>query len=235
MQVIDLTECDTDSESEMEDVDEGGNENVTEPRARIVKFTFRKRTRSSRLQLVRAGMAEKVHVSCFSKSSKKEYARLIDVSKETYVADSTNPFCGRGLFVIETVEAGEMICVYFGQRIPYEECIARMNGRIESNYMLELAGGVVIDGAGVNHGGAMANHSCAPNAILDEVALPGTDRAPVGIIRALRSLNRGDEVLVNYGMWNPRRDPIPDLNDLTKYVPCRCLAPNCCRILKLKN
>ncbi|MEM8863858.1 MAG: SET domain-containing protein [Chloroflexota bacterium] len=225
--IIDLTGVDTSDD----EVSMGGQNEMTN-RKRIVKFTFVKRTRSSRLQLVRPGMAEKIHFSCFSESSQNHFWELENGSKRTYVGESTNPFCGGGLFAAERIEPGEFICLYRGYRMSWPEACARMDGNYCSDYMLYVTDGVVIDGKGIGMGAAMANHSCLPNSELQYDHLRGSERAPIGLLRAVRRIEVGDEILTSYNMWDPVIDGMPDLNDLNSYVPCRCLSVNCCLVLK---
>ncbi len=228
--VIDLTGVDTDNEGEEETA--GGSNTIS----KIVKFTFTKQTRSSRLQLVRPWMSEVIYPSCYSESSKRRYNDLLHKSvKQTYVGESGNPFVGNGLFSAEALEPGEFICIYIGRHMPKKESVARINGGQNNEYMLSLSKDVTVDGYGVGQGAAMANHSCSPNARLEEEEMPGPDRAPVGILRALKKIEVGDEILTNYGYWNPVTDRIPDFSNFEEYVPCKCLANNCCGVLRLKE
>ncbi len=191
------------------------------------------KTRSSRLKLVRPGMGEKVYESLFSKASKERLNELIHEAKETYVGESRNPFFGHALFAAQVIEAGEFICLYYGKRMPKAESTALIEAGYSQDYMLYVTCDVVIDGFGVGHGAAMANHSCMPNSTIEREYLPGFDHAPVAFLRADKRIEAGNEIETEYGFWDPENDPMPDLSNLSLYVPCKCLRPNCRRVLRL--
>lgn len=230
--VIDLTILDTNDEE-----DNGGviPLRVTSNTRRMTKFTFTKVTRSSRLQIVREGMSEKIRYSLFSEVSKEHWKELEALQKRTYTGESRNPFFGNALFAAEVIEPGEFICLYYGRRMPWCEAEAVMGAGRSSDYMIYVTEGVVIDGFGVGVGAAMANNSCVPNAELQHDYLRGYERAPYGLLRAVEKINIGDEIEAKYGFWDPLHDPIPNLTDTDSYVPCRCLRMNCCRVLRLKQ
>lgn len=230
--VIDLTHVDT-SEEEEEKCEHRirTSSNYTG----MAKFTFLKNTRSSRLRIVRVGMCEKIVFSLFSDVSKQHYAELEAKSKRTYTGESRNPFFGNALFAAEVIHAGELICLYYGERMPFCKAEARIKEGGTSDYMLYVTDGVVIDGVGVGHGAAMANHSCMPNAELQHEYLPGWERAPIGLLRAIEEIEVGDEIETNYAFWVPGLDETPDLADKNAYVPCKCLRVNCVRVLRLKE
>ena len=230
--VIDLTMVDTDNEED----DGVVNDPDMEVGERVIKFTFAKCTRSSRLQLVRQWMSEVIYVSCYSASSKARYHDLrFNLAKRTYVGESVNPFFGNGLFAAEVIQPEEYICLYVGRHMPMAECLARIAAGQNSDYFLYVTKGVVIDGYGVGHGAAMANHSCSPNTRLEHEYMPGVDKAPVGILRATKRIEVGEELETNYGYWDPLIDGYPDLSKKEDYVECRCLKPNCCHVLRLHD
>lgn len=228
--VIDLTLMDTSDE-------EDANENhrlVVIKKPMITKFTFVKKTRTNRLTILRPLMAEILHESCFAEVCKAEYQDLINKSKRTYVGESINPFIGLALFAAERVQSGDLICLYLGNRIPWMECEARTKGGENAEYFLDVTKGVIIDGAGVGHSGAMANHSCSPNAQLEHGYLNGPGAPPYGYLRAREDIQVGDEIEVNYHYWDPEFDPMPNLADLSTYIRCMCLKPNCRHVFALK-
>ena len=231
--IIDLTHVDTRDEE-----DNCGGEYRIRTASNykgIAKLTFTKKTRSSRLQIVRDGMNEKIAFSLFSNASKTRFAELESKSKSTYVGESRNPFFGNALFAAETIEEGELICLYYGNRMPWCEAEARIKAGGDSEYMLYVTDGIVIDGFGYGYGACMANHSCFPNSELQHEYLPGYDRAPIGLLRATEKIEVGDEIEENYGYWDPSVDGMPDLSDMNAYVPCKCLRKNCRRVFKLKE
>lgn len=232
--LIDLSGIESSEEGgDQESGDQESGEN--EKRPRIVKFTFTKVTRENpRFRLLRPLMAEILYESCFSDACTEHYNRLIRESKRTYVGESINPFVGKALFAAERIEVGDFICLYFGTRIPWAECEARLSGTGNVDYFLDVTKGVVIDGSTVGHGGAMANHSCVRNAELEHGYLEGRGQPPYGYIRAVVDIEMGDEIEVNYRYWDPVFDPIPNLSDVSTYIPCRCLKVNCRHVLRLR-
>lgn len=100
---------------------------------------------------------------------------------------------------------------------------------------IDITKGVIIDGYKVGYGAAMANHSCVPNTILEHEYFPGEENAPIGMLRALKDIDLGDELECSYGYWKPERDGMPNISDLNSYVPCRCLRPQCKKNFKLKQ
>lgn len=230
--VIDLTGLGSDEEPE-NGLQEAMDVDGLSKKVSMVKFTYVKKVRASRLQIVREGMAEKIHYSLFSEVSKQHFEKLIHESKETYVGESRNPFFGNALFAAQNIDAGDFICLYLGRRMPWCEANAILDAGKGSVYMLYITDGVVIDGDGLRQGGCMANHSCSPNAELQYDNLPGYEHAPIALLRALDRIEIGDEIEVNYHMWDPVYDPLPNLADKSTYVECKCLRENCCHVLKL--
>ena len=234
---VDLTDVDTSDEEVESGSSESEEEEVRSKRCSatisVCKFTQVKFCRNSRLQLRRPGSADVVHPSCFSVESRVHYKELIDSQKETYVGHSTNPFVGNGLFAATRIEEGEFICVYRGLRMSIRECKARIKAGCNTDYILNLTQGVYVDGFQVEAGAAMANHSCRPNSELQYVLLRGIDKAPVGILRALKDIEAGEEIETSYNMWEKKKDGMPDLSDLSSYVPYRRLKPECEKVLRV--
>ena len=201
----------------------------------VAKVCNVKRCANSRLMLVRDGFAERVFVSCFSDIAKKEYIRLIKSSKKTYVADSKNIDLGKALYVDEDINEDDFICLYRGRRMNLLEYIARTKAGAINEYYLFVAHGVLIDGFGVGHSGAMANHNCEPNAELEHDYLPGREQAPIGLLRAKRDIKKGEEIEVFYGYFNPQKQAYPNMDDLKAYIPCKCGSFNCVRVFRLKQ
>lgn len=229
--IIDLTEVDG---SEEENAIEN---NVSSVRPLITKFVFKKGTVSSSfprtIALTFPVKWEVIDLFLISQESKDKYRYLLDHSKRIYVGESTNPFLGRALFAAEKIFKGDFICLYRGKRMSKEECDARCRGRDGGEYFLDVTCGVIIDGSGVNYGAAMANHSCMPNASLEHDLLPGIEKAPYGFLRAVEDIDVGMEIEANYRYYNPATDGVPDFGDRRSYIPCRCLRPNCCGVLRL--
>lgn len=226
--VIDLTICSSDEEEEV------SNENEVEEREiSITKFTHMKSTCNDTTKKRKIGKAEHINISCFSNESKQAYEWYVSNEKMTYVAESLNPFFGRALYAGEKINNGEYICLYHGKRISIAECSAIQRSKRNAEYLLNITKGVYIDGCKSGRGGALANHSCSPNAKLEHIYLPGPDGAPIGILRALKEIKLGDEIETDYGYWDAETDETPDNEDL--FEPCRCMRVNCRGVFKLKE
>lgn len=228
--IIDLTDVDTSDDEDNIDIQ---HTSVKSKRLSMKKFTYRKKPSTGRLQIVRDGMADTMYFSLYSQVSKNLYLELMKKTERTYVGTSVNPYYGNALFAAKTFEAGEMICLYLGRHIPSIEADAIYEAGGCTDYMLDVTRGVVIDGARIGQGAAMSNHSCCPNAELQHDLLPGRERAPIGLLRALVRINIGDEIETDYKFWDPVLDGMPDLKDTSTYVPCKCLRANCRRVLRL--
>lgn len=201
--------------------------------SRIVKFSHAKRTRQSKLMRIRPGFAETIYYSCFSEVSKIKYDEIVLSEKKTEVREAQNPAMGKALFACEDIEEGEMICIYHGCRMSEREAKARCDGKYDDRYLLNITRGVYVDGKDVGYGAAMANHSCNPNAELQHDYLPGSERAPYGLLRATRNIKNGEPVECNYGYFDPERERLPDLSLKDQYEPCYCGQENCCGVLRI--
>ena len=240
--VIDLLDVDI-SEDEYDNSSENSHASASEVEGRrrkpsnnaMTKMTCVKKCRRGRLQVKRPGSADIISFSLFSVDSRVEYCNLDCAQKRTYVGSSTNPFLGNALFAGEKILKGEFICLYIGMRMSYTECKARIKAGRIADYMLDVTRGVVIDGYEVGQGAAMANHSCDPNASLEHHILKGSEKAPVGMLMAIKDIEVSDEIEANYRFWDPVEDGIPDLNDTSSYVRCRCLKKNCLKVMKLND
>lgn len=194
------------------------------------KCTQVKVCRTSRLRRPMRGTADVVCESCFSAESKAEMKELFDAQKITYVGESINPYFGNALFAGQDISKDELICPYYGNRMSVKESEARIKAGCNSDYMINVGRGVVVDGFGVGYGACMANQSCEPNCVLVTVNLNGFEKAPIGYLRALRDIKAHEELEAWYGYWNPEVDELPDLNDLSAYRPCKCLKKSCRKV-----
>ena len=114
---------------------------------------------------------------------------------------------GLGLFATAPIANGAAIVEYTGRRISHAEA-QRLEAR-GARYVFELNSRWSIDGSSRRNIGRYANHSCRPNAESDLVK----GRL---ILRAIRTINPGDEITYDYG---------EDYFELfIKPVGCRCAA-----------
>jgi SET domain-containing protein len=124
---------------------------------------------------------------------------------------------GLGLFATEPIKKGAFIVEYKGPRLSKEEA-DRLEAR-GSKYMYQVNDKWTIDGSSRKNIARYANHSCRPNAESDTVRGKG-GRNPRGgrvIIRAIRNIKPGEEIVYDYG------------DDYFKYVitPQRCKCDKC--------
>lgn len=115
---------------------------------------------------------------------------------------------GRGCFTARRVVRGRKVGELVGERISHAEARRRMRGRRRIR-ISDVDDRTAIDLNRRGDATAFINHSCDPNVYL---------RVQRGhpLLFALRALNAGDELLLDYG----------DSHHDGK-LRCRCGAPNC--------
>ncbi|KAF7231998.1 hypothetical protein EG68_09853 [Paragonimus skrjabini miyazakii] len=145
------------------------------------------------------------------------------------------PGVGRCLIAARHIDAGELVCVYLGEVVPYKEACRREQEqklKYGHNYVLILKGfagnslvsQLCIDGDapgpnGSKSDGRLVNHSCDPNLT---IALVHVDSViPYAAMFAHRPIPRDAELTYNYA------DCVPDAHIDLSTVQCRCCAPNC--------
>ncbi len=94
---------------------------------------------------------------------------------------------GLGLFATSPIRKGAFIAEYWGKRIP-----TKTADDLNSKYLFEINSRWTIDGSDRRNIARYINHSCRPNAEPD--IRNGTIR-----IRAVKSIDPGDEITYNYG------------------------------------
>lgn len=126
---------------------------------------------------------------------------------------------GTGLFATRTIEKGEKIIEYVGQRISHAEADRRHAKKAHDDnhtFLFTIDSKTVID-AGVDGNDArFINHSCDPNC---EVILE--DGRPM--IEALRTIAPSEELAYDYNLT--REDG--DSPEVEKIFACRCGAKAC--------
>lgn len=192
------------------------------------KVCHMKEIRRSRLKIYRDTLAEHVNVSLFSAASRAHMEELSAMAKSTYVGSSRNPYFGNALFAGESIKKGEYICAYEGLRLPYNVCSAMQKAGRPPNYALSVGKGVVIDALGYPYGAGMANHSCKPNAKLDQNYLRGAEAAPHAFLESIEDIKAGDEIEACYGyLQQYSEEDIDTAVRNGRYIPCRCLRKEC--------
>ena len=122
---------------------------------------------------------------------------------------------GRGLFATGPIPAGFMIAEYVGEKISWSEGLRRDDaGR--GDYLFDVDGRFMIDGAGFEIDAARVNHSCEPNCDIDILE----SRV---FIFSLRDIAPGEELTFDYNF-----DPsCAKGEDPRKVFPCQCGTPAC--------
>jgi len=110
---------------------------------------------------------------------------------------------GRGVFAATDLRRGECIAEYRGERIPWEEALARHPhdpAQPNHTFYFSLEGGNVIDAKVGGNAARWINHACSPNC----VAVETEERDPPGprrvFIFARRDIPAGAELFYDYGL-----------------------------------
>jgi hypothetical protein len=98
---------------------------------------------------------------------------------------------GLGLFATKPIKKGDKILRYLG---PLLDSRNKKHDAIENKYLFELNGRWTIDGSGRKNVARYINHACRPNAESDVSA-----RKRKVVIRALKSIEPGEEINYDYG------------------------------------
>ena len=98
---------------------------------------------------------------------------------------------GLGLFAIREIKKGELIVRYRGPKIRNEEADRRADRG--NKYLYEVNNRWTIDGTNRKNVARYANHSCRPNAESDVL------RGHKVVIRAIKKIQPGQEILYDYG------------------------------------
>lgn len=111
---------------------------------------------------------------------------------------------GLGLFAGETIEKGQLIIEYTGERISEDEA-NRRGGR----YLFQVTDELVIDGTDRKNTARYINHACKPNSEAEHDE--DDDRI---YIRAKKRIKEGEEITYHYGKEY--------FNDIIGKEGCRC-------------
>jgi SET domain-containing protein len=113
---------------------------------------------------------------------------------------------GLGLFAVREIKKGEFIVQYRGEKLRNEEADRRADRG--NKYLYEINSRWTIDGKSRKNVARYANHSCRPNAESDVL------RGHKIIIRAIKKILPGEEILYDYGK--------DYFNLILKPMGCRC-------------
>ena len=126
---------------------------------------------------------------------------------------------GNGVFARRTIEAGECIVEYTGERITSDESAIRAEqggGPVNHTFFFSLADGNVIDGGSGGNDARFINHACEPNCEAYE------EDGNV-FIYALQEIEKGEELNYNYALIYEERHTAA----VKKLFECRCGSPSC--------
>ncbi len=130
-----------------------------------------------------------------------------------------SPIHGNGVFARRTIEAGECIIEYEGERITSDESAVRAEkggGPVNHTFFFSLADGNVIDGGSGGNDSRYINHACEPNCEAYE------EDGKV-FIYSLHEIEKGEELYYNYALIYEERHTAA----VKKLFECRCGAPSC--------
>ncbi len=130
-----------------------------------------------------------------------------------------SPIHGNGVFARRTIDAGECIIEYEGERITSDESAVRAEkggGPVNHTFFFSLADGKVIDGGSGGNDARFINHACEPNCEAYE------EDGKV-FIYSLHEIEKGEELNYNYALIYEERHTAA----VKKQFECRCGAPSC--------
>jgi len=132
---------------------------------------------------------------------------------------------GWALRTKERVGREEMLIEYTGEVVSMEEAQGRMKGMtsIHDYYFAALEGELILDAGPMGSEARFANHSCAPNCVLQKWTAGGE---PHIILVAKRGLEAGEEVTYNY--------QLDTTVGLFGQQVCKCGAKNCSGLIGRK-
>jgi hypothetical protein len=119
-----------------------------------------------------------------------------------------SPIHGRGVFAAAGFDHDEFVVDFRGRVVTWSQAQPRHN-----TYLFDLGGGRVVDGAHGGNESRWINHGCDPNCI-------AFNECGQVAIYALRSIDRGEELLLDYRLVVDAEAPRDD------YV-CRCGSALC--------
>ncbi|ODO10145.1 hypothetical protein I350_02373 [Cryptococcus amylolentus CBS 6273] len=127
---------------------------------------------------------------------------------------------GYGLYAMETIHVGEMVCEYVGDLIRATVADVReqvyLKQGIGSSYLFRIDNDIVCDATFKGSVSRLINHSCDPSANAKIIKVNGQSKI---VIYAERTLYPGEEILYDY------KFPLED--DPALRVPCLCGAATC--------
>ena len=145
-----------------------------------------------------------------------------------------SPIHGNGVFALQAIARGAVLCRYGGTLMTHEEADARYGDALESGhtFLFTLNDHYIVDGGRRGTIARWINHSCSPNCEAQIVEHTGDRRLDRIEIHALRDIGAGEELAYDYGI----RLEVPHTARMKALWPCRCGAPQCSgTMLRPKN
>ncbi|WVF68921.1 hypothetical protein IAT40_003695 [Kwoniella sp. CBS 6097] len=127
---------------------------------------------------------------------------------------------GYGLYAMETIHVGEMVCEYVGELCRAAVAEVReqryLKQGIGSSYLFRIDNDIVCDATFRGSVSRLINHSCDPSANAKIIKVNGQSKI---VIYAERTLHPGEEILYDY--------KFPLESDPALRVPCLCGTATC--------
>lgn len=130
-----------------------------------------------------------------------------------------SPIHGHGVFALRRVRKGTKIIEYLGERITHDEADSRyLDKPADDNhtFLFTVDARTVIDAGVGGNEARFINHGCDPNC-------ESTNEGRRIFIRALRTIQPGEELCYDYSIQRDADDP-PDVD---RIFACRCGAAGC--------
>lgn len=126
---------------------------------------------------------------------------------------------GRGVFALQPLRTGELICEYKGEHITSDEALLRHPrdpSQPNHTFFFDLGDGTVIDGSVGGNSARWINHSCKPNCEAKY------QRGRI-FIRTTRPIDAGEELAIDYALVVKERAT----QQLRQQYACHCGSLNC--------
>ena len=108
-------------------------------------------------------------------------------SKRRFAVRKSRPGLGHGLFAATPLSKGVFVAEYTGERVPTSYA-----DTLKTRYLFELDAKWTIDGSSRDNIARYINHACEPNCECEE-------RDGRIFIYAVRNIQRGEEITIDYG------------------------------------
>ena len=127
---------------------------------------------------------------------------------------------GRGAFATRTIEKGERVVEYLGERLTHAQADARYDDHAADahhTFLFNVHRSLVIDASVDGNDARFINHSCDPNCESE------IERGRV-FIDAIRRIRKGEELSYDYAYG---RDGTETLEEESTLYGCRCGSKKC--------